>query len=398
MPRASSIGSSPATSAKMTVGQVFYTPWCDEHGHVIDDGTVSRLGETRFRWTAADPSLRWFRQNAAGLDVHVEDISEELAALALQGPTSARVLARRLGRRHRPAEVFPRDQRNDRRRARRHLAHRLHRRSRLRDLDAGAARGARVGCADGGGQAVRHQAGRHARARRGARRSRPAAHRRRLLQQQEGADRRPEIHAVRDGPRPARQPRQGPVHRPAGARARARAPARGGRSSDCRSTGPPSNRSTRRLGLAPAVGATASRIAVPVYKGGKQVGKATTTTWSPVLKRMIALATVDRPHYADGHDARDRADGRSGAPPGAAPRSCRRRSSTRRGRRRRRRRRLVAASLRGSKPEAHQLYLARLQPVEAARARDRRTPSCSPTIIWSNAYSRSSRFEYGPGV
>ena len=51
------------------VGQVFYTPWCDEHGKVIDDGTVSRLGEQTFRWTAADPSLRWFRQNAAGLDV-----------------------------------------------------------------------------------------------------------------------------------------------------------------------------------------------------------------------------------------------------------------------------------------------------------------------------------------
>jgi aminomethyltransferase len=48
------------------------------------------------------------------------------------------------------------------------------------------------------------------------------------------------------------------------------------------------------------VGATASRAAVPVYRGGRQVGKATTTTWSPVLKKMIALATIDRPHYADG--------------------------------------------------------------------------------------------------
>ncbi|HEX6974894.1 MAG TPA: hypothetical protein VF147_10860, partial [Vicinamibacterales bacterium] len=72
--------------AKMSVGQVFYTPWCDEHGKVIDDGTVSRLGEQIFRWTAADPSLRWFRQNAVGLDVAIDDISEEVAALALQGP------------------------------------------------------------------------------------------------------------------------------------------------------------------------------------------------------------------------------------------------------------------------------------------------------------------------
>jgi aminomethyltransferase len=54
------------------------------------------------------------------------------------------------------------------------------------------------------------------------------------------------------------------------------------------------------LGLAPAVGATASRVAVPVYRSGRQVGKATTTTWSPVLKKMIALATIDRPHYAEG--------------------------------------------------------------------------------------------------
>jgi aminomethyltransferase len=52
-----------------------------------------------------------------------------------------------------------------------------------------------------------------------------------------------------------------------------------------------------KRGLPPAVGATASRVAVPVYRGGRQVGKATTTTWSPVLKKMIALATIDRPHY-----------------------------------------------------------------------------------------------------
>jgi aminomethyltransferase len=55
-----------------------------------------------------------------------------------------------------------------------------------------------------------------------------------------------------------------------------------------------------KLGLAPSVGATASRVAVPVYRGGKQVGRATSTTWSPTLKKMIALATVDRPHYAEG--------------------------------------------------------------------------------------------------
>jgi aminomethyltransferase len=77
---------------KVSVGQVIYTPWCDEQGKVIDDGTVSRLEENTYRWTAADPSLRWFTQNAAGMDVKIEDISESVAALALQGPTSGRLL------------------------------------------------------------------------------------------------------------------------------------------------------------------------------------------------------------------------------------------------------------------------------------------------------------------
>src|SRR6266702_2254072 len=74
--------------SKMQIGQVFYTPWCDEHGKVIDDGTVSRLDEQTFRWTAADPSLRWFRQNAAGMDVHIDDVSEEIAALRSEEHTS----------------------------------------------------------------------------------------------------------------------------------------------------------------------------------------------------------------------------------------------------------------------------------------------------------------------
>src|SRR6059036_78614 len=77
---------------KVSIGQVIYTPWCDESGKVIDDGTVSRLGENTYRWTAADPNLRWFHQNAQGMDVAIEDISEKVAALALQGPMSGRLL------------------------------------------------------------------------------------------------------------------------------------------------------------------------------------------------------------------------------------------------------------------------------------------------------------------
>ena len=77
---------------KVAVGQVIYCCWCDEQGKVIDDGTISRLEENKYRWTAADPSLRWFRQNGTNMDVQIEDISEKVAALALQGPTSGKLL------------------------------------------------------------------------------------------------------------------------------------------------------------------------------------------------------------------------------------------------------------------------------------------------------------------
>src|SRR5262245_2932746 len=78
---------------KMSVGQVAYTHWCDGDGKVIDDGTVSRLAEDVVRWTAAEPSLRWIRENAFGLSVTVEDITDKTAAVALQGPTSRAILA-----------------------------------------------------------------------------------------------------------------------------------------------------------------------------------------------------------------------------------------------------------------------------------------------------------------
>jgi aminomethyltransferase len=79
-------------AAQLKVGQVFYAPWCDEHGKVIDDGTVQRIAETEFLWTAADPQLRWLTLNARGLDVDLEDVSEQLAAIAVQGPFSRAVL------------------------------------------------------------------------------------------------------------------------------------------------------------------------------------------------------------------------------------------------------------------------------------------------------------------
>lgn len=77
---------------KSKVGQVLYTPWCDAHGKVIDDGTISRLDESTFRLTSAEPNLRWMHMNAFRLDVEVRDISDEFGALAMQGPLSRTIL------------------------------------------------------------------------------------------------------------------------------------------------------------------------------------------------------------------------------------------------------------------------------------------------------------------
>ena len=79
-------------ASRLTPGRVFYTPWCDEHGKVIDDGTVHGLDDETFRWTAADPQLRWLRLNGAGLDVTIDDVTETTAAVALQGPQARAVL------------------------------------------------------------------------------------------------------------------------------------------------------------------------------------------------------------------------------------------------------------------------------------------------------------------
>ena len=78
--------------SKSRIGQVFYSVWCDDKGMVIDDGTISHLGEDHFRMTAAIPTLAWLQDNALGLDVAIEDVSEQFAAVALQGPTSRDML------------------------------------------------------------------------------------------------------------------------------------------------------------------------------------------------------------------------------------------------------------------------------------------------------------------
>jgi aminomethyltransferase len=79
-------------ASKIKPGQVIYTPWCDDHGKVIDDGTIARLDDDSFRWTSAEQHLRWFGLNARGLDAQIDDVSEKMAAIALQGPLSRAVL------------------------------------------------------------------------------------------------------------------------------------------------------------------------------------------------------------------------------------------------------------------------------------------------------------------
>ncbi len=79
---------------KLKVGQVYYTPWCDEEGKIIDDGTISRLGENTYRATSADPSLRWLAMNAVGLEVDIMEVTHQLAALSFQGPNTRVILDR----------------------------------------------------------------------------------------------------------------------------------------------------------------------------------------------------------------------------------------------------------------------------------------------------------------
>lgn len=79
---------------KLAVGQVYYTGWCDEDGKLIDDGTVARLADRTFRMTAAEPSLRWLSMNAVGMDVQISEVTDQMAALSLQGPKSRAVLNR----------------------------------------------------------------------------------------------------------------------------------------------------------------------------------------------------------------------------------------------------------------------------------------------------------------
>ncbi|MCB0287020.1 MAG: aminomethyltransferase family protein [Calditrichia bacterium] len=79
--------------SKCKIGQVLYTPWCDEFGRMMDDGTVQRFSEERFRITSAQPNWRWFRDCGFGMNATVTDITEKIATLSLQGPNARAILS-----------------------------------------------------------------------------------------------------------------------------------------------------------------------------------------------------------------------------------------------------------------------------------------------------------------
>ena len=285
--------------SKMAVGQVYYTPWCDERGKVIDDGTVSRLEEQTFRWTAADPSLRWFRQNAAGMKVEIEDISEDVAALALQGPTSARVLraastADISGLKYFrvtqgtiggvPVDISRTGYTGD-------LGYEIWMPARdaVRVWDALMSHGRPFDIKPAGMLALDV-----ARVEAGLLlidvdffSSKKALIGNQLYTPYEmGLGRLVSLDKSRFIGQRALRDEHAKGHRRQVV----------GLELDWTEV----ERLYDEAGLPPVVGATASRVAVPVYRGGRQIGRATTTTWSPVLKRLIALATLDRPHHAEG--------------------------------------------------------------------------------------------------
>jgi aminomethyltransferase len=284
---------------KLSVGQVYYTPWCDEEGKVIDDGTVTRVADQVYRWTAADPNLRWITENAAGLDVAVEDISEKVAALALQGPTSARLL--------RTVSTAPIDQLKYFRATSGSIAGVPVDISRtgytgdlgyeiwmpwdaaLRVWDAIAEAGRAFDLHPTGMLALdvaRIEAGLL------------------LIDVDFHSSRKAMIESQKYSPLELNLGRlvelgKGPfVGRRALAAEHQRGAARQivGLEVDWTAV----ERLYEAVGLPPTAPATASRVAVPVYKDGRQAGRATSTTWSTLLKKMIALATLEAPHYAIG--------------------------------------------------------------------------------------------------
>jgi aminomethyltransferase len=279
---------------KVAVDQVIYCCWCDPGGKVIDDGTITRLGENEYRWTAADPSLRWFQQNALGLDVHILDISETTAALALQGPTSGKLLhavadaniaALKYFRVSHgkiagvPVDISRTGYTGD-------LGYEIwvpwH--SAIKVFDELMNKGRAFDIHPAGMVALdiaRIEAGLI------LIEVDYISSKRALIEDQKYTpgeiglgklvDLKKENFVGREA-LAAESTKGGPVRLLVGLEVNW---------SEVEAL-------YEKIGMAPQVPATASRVAVPVYRAGRQVGKATSTTWSPTLKRMIALASIFR--------------------------------------------------------------------------------------------------------
>jgi aminomethyltransferase len=289
------------SAAKLAPGQVHYTCWCDEDGKVVDDGTIARLDDDTYRWTAADPSLRWFHLNAVGLDVEVEDVTEQVAAVALQGPLSRAVLEAATGQAWADLRYFRR-----RRSTVAGVEVDVSRTGYTGDLgyelwiDAEAAvavwdalteAGASYGIRPAGLLAldvVRVEAGlillevdytssRHA-----------------LIPEQAYSPFELGILGrLVDFDKPAFVGRRALLaERAAGGPPRALV----GLEVDWSSL----EALYDAQGLPPVMAAATSREPVPLFDGRHQVGRVTSTTWSPTLKKAVALASVRSDHAADG--------------------------------------------------------------------------------------------------
>ena len=277
---------------KVAVGQVIYCCWCDEQGKVIDDGTITRLEQNKYRWTAADPSLRWFRQNGLNMDVQVEDISEKTAALALQGPTSGKLMK----------AVAEADIAN--------LKYFRMTRGKIAGVPVDISRTGYTGdlgyeiwvpwndavkvwdaLMDKGKQFDIHAAGMLAldvaRVEAGLL----------LIEVDYSSSKKALIASQKYSPcelgfeKMVHLGKENFIGKAALAQDAKNGVARQlvGLEIDW----PEVEERYEKFGLTPAAPSQASRVAVPLYVGEKQVGKATTTTWSPILKKMIALGSVE---------------------------------------------------------------------------------------------------------
>jgi aminomethyltransferase len=278
--------------AKCQPCQVMYTPWCDPRGKVIDDGTVHRFSEDSYRFTSADPNMRWLHQNARGMNVHIEDASERVAALSLQGPLSRTILEQAIGRDLASLKYF-----------------------RLTNASIGGVQVAisRTGYTGDLGYEIWMEA------------VDAIAVWDALIDHGSGYGITPagllalDIARIEAGlilldvdyvsARKALIPGQlsSPFELGLGWTVSVdKMPFNGKRvlagekhaGSSWSLMGleidwPTLERLYESMGLAPRLAATASRVSVPVYDGSKQVGYATSSTWSPILKRYIALAHLE---------------------------------------------------------------------------------------------------------